>query len=410
MINDMDRNERLQSQLERLQSTLNRAFRNVPFHQSRFRAAGIDPGEIGAVEDLAKLPFMRRGDLGDHYPYGLFAVPLRDIVRIHTAPGTSRNPSISGYTRQDLSVWQRIISDSLAAAGVTPNDILQIQLDPGLANWARDYRDGTETLGAGVIPGSQLSIEKRLMVLKDYMTTVLITTPAGALELAEYMYRNGIHPNGFNLRTLILVGEPAAAAEKRKLEEMLHVTTWQHYGLSEIPGPAIGFECGRHAGLHLHEDHIIAEITDPQTGAPVPDGETGELVLTTLTARAFPLIRFRTGDRARKIKEPCPCGDNRMRIDWLPERMDDLMIICGVKVDKQQIRDQIEGAFGPALPDYRFLKTSYNFRDLLEIRIRIDQRFFSDEIKDLEKIRSDTAERLTDNLGIPVSVVLCETV
>ena len=249
----MDPRERRQLQLERLQSTLNRACRNVRFHQERFEAAGRDPAEIQCLEDLQRIGFTYRRDLGEHYPYGLFAVPLRDIVRIHTASGTTLKPAVSGYTRQDLLVWREIVARALEAGGVSPADILQITLDPGLSNWGRDYKEGAEAVGASVIPYTPLSLEKQVMVLRDYRTSVLVTTPASAGQLAMHLHLTGVQPALLGLKRLILVGEPVAAGLRAELEARLQVETWQHYGLSEVPGPAIGFECSRHAGLHIND-------------------------------------------------------------------------------------------------------------------------------------------------------------
>ncbi len=399
--------EKAQVQLERLQSTLNRVVRNVPFHRKRLTGeAAVE--NIETLGDIPRLPFMERTHLGDHYPYGLFAVPLRDIVRIHTAPGTTLHPTISGYTKQDLTVWQRMVAASLGGAGVTDHDILLIHLDPGLANWARDYKDGAEEIGAGVIPNTPLSIEKKLLVLLDYRATVLITTPASARRLADHMYETGKNPTTLNLKNIILVGEYAPMENRRYLEEKLHVTTWQHYGLSELPGPAMGFECAERGGLHMNEEDLIVEIIDPQTGEVLPEGETGELILTTISTRAFPLIRFRTGDRARIIEGPCPCGNAHSRIEWYPERVDGLMNICGVKVHDRQIAIQLEKALGTAPESYRCFKNSHRAKDFLEVWVTVTDRFFSDEIKELQRIMVVTEERLTENLGIPVTVRLKE--
>lgn len=400
--------DRAQRQLERLQSTLNRAFRSVPFHQERLRRNGIHPERVETVADLAEMPFMTRRHLGENYPYGLFAVPLRDIVRIHTAPGTTLNPSVSGYTAQDLRLWTGIVSESLAAAGVGDEDILQISLDPGLNDWGRDYKLGAEALGASVIPNSLLSLEKQLMVLRDYRTTTLITTPAYALQIADHVRAVSIDLNRLALKTLILVGEPVPAALRRRLEDSLQVTTWLHYGLSEVPGPALAYECPRHAGLHVHDEHFLFEIIDPDTGRPLPPGAEGELVLTSLTIRAMPLIRFRTGDRARRLEGACDCGQGAGRIAWLTGRSDDLMLLRGVKIDRGQVLGQISTALGFEPGLYRIFVNTETDRSLLEVWIGVDDRIFSDEIKMLEKRMADIGRRLYESLGVPVTVRLKE--
>lgn len=400
--------EKYQLQLERLQSTLNRAYRNVPFHRNRFKELGIDVSQIGSIDDVARLPFMERDHLSEHYPYDLFAVPLREIVRIHTAPGTSENPTVSGYTVQDLKTWESILARALNISGVTFHDILQIGFHPGLANWGRDYKRGAEAIEAGVIPNTQLSIEKRLMVLRDYKTSVLVTTPSEARQLAAYIINEEISINALELKTLILAGEAIDAETRKKLEESLLATTWLHYGLSDVPGPAIAFECKGHEGLHVNEDHFLPEIIDPATGKVLPDQEFGELVLTTLTTRAFPLIRFRTGDQARILQHNCPCGMELKRIDWSGARTDELINIEGVNISSRQIHVNIEHFLNTAAGSSRFSVTMREGKKYLEIQVPLTEEIFSDEIKFLEKIIVRAEGRLSENLGVPVLIRLKE--
>ena len=400
--------EKNQLQLERLQSTINRAFRHVAFHQERFTEAGVDPTKIQSIQDIALLPFMQREHLSQHYPYDLFAVPLRDIVRIHTAPGTTHNPTVSGYTPQDLHTWQQILSRGLKAAGVTPHDILQITLTPGLANWGRDYKSGAELIEASVIPNIPLSIEKKVMVLRDYKTSVLVTTPALAMELAVHIKEQRINTHALELATLILAGDLIPPENRRFIEETLNATVWLHYGLSEVPGPAIAFECDIHDGLHVNEDHFLAEIVDPDTGAPMPEGEAGELVLTTLTTRAFPLIRFRTGDKASFYQEACNCGRSVRRIKWHPGRTDEIMNIDGVNVHGQLVLAHLEKAIGPLPSSVRFFVEQAEEKKYLEIWMPVSGDIFSDEIKELEKLIHRAENRLRENLGVPVFIRLKE--
>ena len=400
--------EKRQTQLERLQSTLNRSERNVPFHRKRFRGNGADSIKIEHVRDITALPFMDRTDLSAHYPYGLFAVPLRDIVRIHTAAGTGSNPTVSGYTKQDLRVWRELVARSLRESNVTDHDILQIRLHPGLGNWGRDYKDGAEEAGAGVIPNIPLSVEKQLMVLRDYKTTTLITTPGMAARLADYMFKSEINPTILNLKTVILVGEYADHEFRRQIEDRVHAETWAHYGLNEVPGPAIACECACHDGLHVNEDHFLPEIIDSATNESAPPGEEGELTLTTLTTRAFPLIRFKTGDRARILPDPCPCGSLFARIEWKGVRTDHLLTVGGVKIHEDQIRAQIEQILGRP-SDFRYTVTSEQGIDpYLEIWLCVDDHMFSDEIKMLEKTVKKAGDSLAENLGIPITVHLTE--
>ena len=405
---NMDPEKRAQHQLERLQETLNRAYRSVPFYQARFKETKIDPLDVGSLDDLAKLPFTERRHLAENYPYGLFAVPLRDIVRIHTAPGEGQAPAVSGYTAQDLDLWKSMVARALAAAGVNANDIMQIFLDPGLASWGRGYKDGAEALEASVIPLTALSLEKQQMVLKDYKTSVVITTPSSAEELSQGLYAKGINPNELALKTIIFAGEPISLEERQVIAEKLHVDTWVHFGLSEVPGPAIAFECKAHKGLHVSEDHFYPEIVNPVTGVPVGSGEEGELVLTTLTTRAFPLIRFRTGDRMSFIEEPCSCGRTLRRVNWHKERTDNIVVIKGVKVHHAQVMAHIRKALGFTPSCCRLLAGKKGDRVGLEVWLGMDDTIFSDEIKELEKVVENVESALAQELGITARVRLSE--
>ena len=403
---NQDSNDLKQLQLERLQTTLNRACKNVPFHCNRIQEPGL--ADITRLEGLANLPFMGRTDLATHYPYGLFAVPLRDIVRIHTAPGSGASPSISGYTKADLVIWKKLIARAYTAAGVLDRDIILVHLPPGLANWARDYKDGGEALGAGVIPNSPLSVAKTLMVLRDYKVSVLVTTPAFARHLTEHMFANESHPNELNLKQMILVGEPDDGHTVSELQERLHVDVWLNYGLSEIPGPAIAHECRCHNGLHINDDHILPEIIDPETGHTLPAGKKGELVLTTLSARAFPLIRFRTGDMAKMATGPCPCGSAFTRIQWLTERTDNYMIISGIRVSQAQVRENLKTALNLPSISCTMERSCQAGTDMLLISLVMNDTLFSDEIKNLQQLISWAEETLTEQNGIKVKIRLVQ--
>ncbi len=405
----MEPEARGQIQLERLQSMLNRAFKNVPFYRNHFRNAGCsDPVCVEGLEGLRQIPFTRQDHLSENYPYGLFAVPLRDVVRIHTAPGSGLLPTVSGYTKQDLSLWRHLVARALAASGVSASDILQVELDPGLANWGRDYKDGAENLDAGVIPLTTLSPEKQVMVLRDYRTSVLITSASAANQLMRVIFRSNINPNVLALKTLVLVGESPDPGLRAQIEERLHVSTWVHYGLSEVPGPAIAFECKVREGLHVSEDHFLVEVIDPETGESLPEGAEGELVLTTLTTRAFPLIRFRTGDWVRLLTGACSCGRTLKRLEWLPDRAVDRIVIRGVKVHQRNVLLLIERSLG-FLPDsYRLMVKTRDLMEYLEVWLPAGERLFSDEIKNIEKLLQNLGLELTRELGVPVTVRLKE--
>lgn len=405
----LDLEERAQQQLERLQSTLNRAYKNVPFYQNRLREAGVEPSRIESVSDLARVPFTEREHLGENYPYGLFAVPLRDVVRIHTARGTALNPTVSGYTRQDLALWRELTARALATAGVSRADILQIDLDPGLANWGRDYKDGAEAIEASVVPLTLLPPEKQLMVLRDYKTSVLVTSAAAADHLIDHLFRANINPISLALKTLVLVGEPPDPEVRERLERQLHAKTWVHYGLTDVPGPGLAFECEEHSGLHVSEDHFLPEVVDVHTGEAVSEGEEGELILTTLTTRAFPLLRFRTGDRVRMMAGECHCGRTLRRFEWFPRPGDEVMVIRGVKVYRQQILLLLERALRFAPGSWKCMAGKQELKDYLEVWLEVDDRLFSDEIKEMEKLSRDLCMELEQELGVPVRIRLRES-
>jgi phenylacetate-CoA ligase len=404
----LDIEERAQIQLERLQSTLNRAYKNVPFYRNRLQEKGVEPSQIEALVDLRQIPFTVREDFSENYPYGLFAVPLRDVVRIHTAQGTALKPTVSGFTKSDLVVWREMVGRALCASGVSKSDILQIDVDPGLINWGRAYKDGAETVESSVIPLTILTPEKQLMLLRDYKTSVLITSQSAARQMMHLVFRSNLNPNELALKTVILVGEPPEASIRERLKDELHVKTWVQYGLSEVPGPALAFECEARRGLHVSEDHFFPEVVDPATGEAVPEGEPGELVLTTLTTRAFPLIRYRTGDRVRLVAGTCPCGRSLSRMDWLPSRTDDMMVIRGVKVHHQQILYLLERMLGRFPRAYRFLIRSEELRDFLEVWLNVDEALFSDEVKEMERLCLRLGKELTEELGVPVKIRLKE--
>jgi phenylacetate-CoA ligase len=404
----LDVEERAQLQLERLQSTLNRAYKNVPFYRNLLQEKGMEPARIETLQDLLFIPFTTREHFSDNYPYGLFAVPLRDVVRIHTAQGTALKPTVSGYTKQDLAVWRELVARSLFAAGVSKNDILQIDVDPGLINWGQAYKDGAEAVESSVIPLTILTPEKQLMLLRDYKTSVLITSHSAATQMMHLVFRSNLNPNELALRTVILVGEPPDAEIQDRLKDELHVKTWMHYGLSEVPGPALAFECEARQGLHVSEDHFLPEVVDPATGEVVQEGVAGELVLTTLTTRAFPLVRFRTGDRVRLLPGACPCGRSLSRIDWMPSRTDEMKVIRGVKVHHQQIVYLLERTLGFLPKSYRFLIRSEELRDFLEVWMKVDEAIFSDEVKGMERLCLRLGKELTQELGVPVKIRLKE--
>jgi len=336
---------------ELLQSTVNRVYNRVLFYRQTMDTMGISPADIRTVEDLERLPFTTRKDLADNYPYDIFAVPLRDIIRIHTLRSAHTTPLVMGYTKQDLEHRQGLTARFLDACGVSPDDIVQICLDRGMAVWGQELKEGAETLGALVIPPDPLSTSARLRVLVDFKTTVLITTPSYGRYLLDELRRGRISPASLSLRRGVFIGETLSDAVRGELEEGFGLQAFSGYGILEAVGPGMAYECRQRCGLHLAMDHFIPEIVDPNTGQGLPHGQPGELVITTVTTRANPLLRFRTGDLTRILPDPCPCGRTTWRIAPVEDRCDDLVSVRGVKMDPVQIDSFIAAhTGGSALP------------------------------------------------------------
>ncbi len=397
-----------QIKLERFQSTLNRVYQNVPFYHDRFKEFQLNPGDFSTLEQVRYLPFTTRKDLSDHYPYGMFAVPLRDILRIHTSVGSGTNPTVVGYTSRDLANWKEIVARCLLASEISANDIIQVVFDYGLANWGRDFKDGAETIEASIIPMSYLPSDKQLLVMRDYRTTALITTPSLARHLIATLDHLDFTAEDLALKKCLLLGEQLGEDERSAIEKGLRVKVWGAYGLSEVPGPGIAFECSKRKGFHVSEDHFLLEVIDPDTGDPLPRGEFGELVLTTITTKAFPLIRFRTGDKARLLNDSCGCGLHLSRVEFLPERTDEVLVIRGVKIHPAQISSTIRKRLNWTNPAYVGFVSREEFLEVLELRISVDENLFSDKIKNLESISEMIKKDLQDTLGIGIRVKLVE--
>ncbi|HDM76968.1 MAG TPA: phenylacetate--CoA ligase family protein [Deltaproteobacteria bacterium] len=407
-IRKISREDLEQLKLERFQSTLNRVYQNVPFYHDRFKEFQLDPSDFTSLEHIRYLPFTTRKDLSNHYPYGMFAVPLRDILRIHTSVGSGANPTVVGYTSRDLANWKEIVARCLLASEVRPNDIIQVVFDYGLANWGRDFKDGAETIEASIIPMSYLPSDKQLLVMRDYRTSVLITTPSLALHLISTLEGLEFSAANLALKKCLLLGEQLNDSVRARIEDGLGVKVWGAYGLSEVPGPGIAFECRERQGFHVSEDHFILEIVDPDSGEPLPQGEFGELILTTITTKAFPLIRFRTGDKARLLNSTCPCGLNLSRLEFLPERTDEVVVIRGVKIHPVQIATAIRKRLNGTNPAYVVFVTKEEFLEVIELWISVDDNLFSDKIKNLEMVCETIKRDLQDTLGIGVKVKLVE--
>lgn len=401
----MPREEMEQMQLERLQSTLNRVYRNVAFYKKCFDRLQISPDDIQTMTDLARFPLTAKEDLRESYPYGMFALTLRDVVRIHSSSGVTGKPTVTGYTRNDLNHWSQLTARVLTAGGVTKDDVVQITFKYGLFTGAFGLHHGAELIGASVIPMSTGNTSKQVMIMQDYKTTALVSTPSYALLLGRHMERQGINPKSLSLRLGLFGGEPWSESMRKEIEETLSISALDNYGVSEVMGPGVSAECEGKNGLHINEDHFIPEIVDPQTLKTLPPGAEGELVLTTLSKEAFPLVRYRTRDMTSLDYSPCPCGRTQVRMKKVLGRSDDILIIKGIKIFPSQVETilmEIEGVE----PRYQLLADRIEGADTLELRVEMNEDVFSDEIKILQNISLQIERKLREIVGVSAKVKL----
>lgn len=403
----MSRDELEQLQLERLQATINRVQKNVTHYRKKFTQMGIVPEDISSLSDLTKLPFTTKDDLRTDYPYGMFAVPLREVVRIHSSSGTTGKPIVVGYTKNDLRIWSNLVARFMTSAGVTSDDLVQIAFSYGLFTGAFGLHYGAEVIGASVIPMSTGNTEKQIMIMQDYKTTVLVSTPSYALELAERLRKTGIDPKSLSLKVGLFGGEPWSEKMRREIESGLCLNPTDNYGLSEVIGPGIAGECRCKNGLHIYEDAFIPEIIDPQSGALLPPGSEGELVLTTLTKEAFPMIRYRTGDITCLDYAPCACGRTLARMQRIVRRSDDMLIIRGVNVYPSQIEEAIVSVVDGGAP-CQIIVDRQGAMDSLEVLIEITDKIFSLELQKQRSFLETVKKRIGSVTGIRVSVRLVE--
>ena len=408
-IEAMDRAELELLQLERLQSTLTRAYRQVKFYRQQFDRLNLRLDDIRTLGDLARLPCTSREDLSENYPYGLFAVPLRDIVRILSSPGTTDQPLVVGYASQDVKLWLELLDRVYGGAGVTREDIVQIILPPGLANWRRDLQAGAEYLGASVIPATTLNFAKELMVMRDYKTSVLVTTPSIARHLLTVMGRMDLTPTELSLKKALLVAEPLPRQVRQDIEAGFQISLASAYGITEVMGPGLAFSCEAGEGFHFSEDHFYPEIIDPARGSPETPGAEGELVITTLSTYAFPLVRFQSGDRTSLVAEPCPCGRTLVRLGEISGRTDPIFSVGGIKVHPDQIARLLTEVLGGHTPRFNWQVATEEGLEVLEIDVSLDEAIFSDEVKALEGLCRRARRFLQENLGINARITLKET-
>jgi len=395
-------------QLKRLQALAERVYAAVPFYKKAFDKKGVKPDDIKAIEDLRKLPFTMKPDLRDNYPFGMFATPMEDVVRIHASSGTTGKPTVVGYTRRDIDTWAQLMARTLAAAGAHKGDIVHNAYGYGLFTGGLGFHYGAERLGAAVIPVSGGNTKRQILLMKDFGPTVLTCTPSYALHLGDVAAEEGIDFRSLKFRVGVCGAEPWTENMRKEIENKLGLDAVDIYGLSEIMGPGVSVECVEaKKGLHIFEDHFIPEIIDPTTGEPLPYGETGELVFTTLTKEAFPLIRYRTRDLSVLHHEPCKCGRNLVRMGRITGRSDDMLIIRGVNVFPSQI-ESVLMAREDVAPHYVLIVDRKDRMDTLEVEIEVDEAVFSDAVKDLQKIGQEIEKDVKDLLGVSCKVSLAE--
>lgn len=403
----MPREELRQLQLERLKQTVERCFFNVPHYRQSMQEAGIGPEDIKSLDDLPKIPFTNKYDLRDNYPYGMFAVPLSEIVRIHSSSGTTGKPTVVGYTRSDVNTWAELMARSLMCGGADKNDVIHNAYGYGLFTGGLGVHYGAERMGASVIPISGGNTKRQVMIMKDYGSTVLTCTPSYALYIAEVARELGLEKEDFRLKCGIFGAEPWSDNLRREIERKLGIMALDIYGLSEVIGPGVAMECPEKQGLHVWEDHFLAEIIDPDTGQVLPPGSTGELVFTSLTKEALPVLRYRTRDISTIIDEPCPCGRTHLRIRRISGRTDDMLIVRGVNVFPSQI-ESVLLEIGQTEPHYQLIVDRVGNLDILEVRVEVSPGAFSDEIRRLEELGRTIRSAIESTLGLSVNVKLVE--
>ncbi|PNU18749.1 phenylacetate--CoA ligase [Geothermobacter hydrogeniphilus] len=395
-------------QLKRLQQTVARVQATVPFYRQHFARAGVSADQIRSLKDLQRLPFTLKQDLRNNYPYGLFAVPLEQIVRIHASSGTTGKPTVVGYTRRDIETWSELMARSFAAAGADKGDVIHNAYGYGLFTGGLGAHYGAERIGASVIPMSGGNTKKQIMIMQDFGSTVLTCTPSYCLFLAEAAAEEGLDIRNFKLRVGIHGAEPWSEKMREEIEQKLGIKAIDIYGLSEILGPGVGIECiEAQDGLHIWEDHFIPEIINPESGEVLPHGEHGELVITTITKEGIPLIRYRTRDITRLLPEPCVCGRTHMRLERMSGRSDDMLIIRGVNVFPSQIESVLFNIEG-INPHYQLVVDREGNLDTLEVQVEVNEKTFSDEIKEMQNLSRRIRKDIKDLLGVTCSVRLVE--
>ncbi|MBN2519878.1 MAG: phenylacetate--CoA ligase [Bacteroidales bacterium] len=406
-IETADREKLKDIQNERLTQMIERIYYNVPFYRKKLQEKGIEPGDIKTIDQLKYLPFTNKSDLRDNYPFGLFTVPQNEIVRLHASSGTTGKPTVVGYTRKDIQTWSEVVARSLTMAGVSKSDIIQIAYGYGLFTGGLGVHYGAEKVGASVIPISGGNTKKQIQLMVDFGSTVIACTPSYAAFLGESLKTEQVNLSNIKLKAGIFGAEPWTNELRKQVETLLGIKAFDIYGLSEIIGPGVSMECGCQNGMHIFEDHFIPEIINPETLEVLPYGEVGELVFTTVTKEAMPLLRYRTRDLTRLHVEKCGCGRTLVRMDKCLGRSDDMLIIRGVNVFPSQI-ESVLLEMSETSPHYQLVVERENNLDTLTIDVEIDDQFWSDEIKVLENLKKRIHHNISSLIGISAKINLVE--
>jgi phenylacetate-CoA ligase len=403
----MSENDKEALQLKRLQAVVKRAYENVPYYRKRFDEAGVKPEDIKTLKDIEKLPFTTKTDLRDAYPFGMFAVPEDEIVEVHTTSGTTGKPTVSGYTVKDLDLWGEVIARALGMAGAGKKDIIQNAYGYGLFTGGMGVHYGAQKIGATVVPISAGNTMRQLEIMEDFGSTVLTCTPSYALYLGEMAQREGISKESIKLKAGVFGAEMWTEEMRNEIEKRLNLTALNIYGLTEVIGPGVAMECEDKNGLHISDDHFYPEIVDSKTLETIPEGEKGELVLTTLTREGMPVIRFRTKDVTALRKGKCSCGRTLIKMDRITGRTDDMLKIRGVIVFPSQIEKALL-KIEDLEPHYQIVVTRPQHLDELEVQVETSEKFFSDEVKHVEEVKKMIEDRIHSEIGLRVNVTLVE--
>ncbi len=402
----MPREQLRELQSKRLVETVKREYENVPVYRERMDAKGIKPGDIKSVDDLKYLPFTNKTDLRDEFPFGLLAVPKREIVRIQGSSGTTGKPIVSGYTENDVEVWTEMVARALVAAGGTADDIIQVCYGYGLFTGGLGAHQGATRIGAMTVPMSSGNTQRQILMMKELGSTMLCCTPSYATYLGETIREMGLDPKkDIRLKSGVFGAEPWTEEMRQRLEQLLDIDACDIYGLTEIAGPGVAFECLEKRGMHVNEDHVIAEIIDPVTEEQLPYGCSGELVFTTITKEGMPMLRYRTHDICKLDATPCACGRTTVRMGRITGRTDDMLVIRGVNVFPSQIESVLVSVKGVA-PFYQLVVDRVHSTDSIEVQVELDEKMFSDTVADFEKIRNEIGEKIKSVVGISAKVTL----